>query len=79
MVWPCEEKERGAHSERNDRCGHTTSSSSQLPTREKKKRREGGKPKMARCVMEEEANQIYRRAQMTGHARDEERRRRLTD
>ena len=29
MVWPCEENERGAHSEKNARCGNT---------REKKKR-----------------------------------------
>ena len=29
MVWPCEEIERGAHSEKNARCGYT---------REKKKR-----------------------------------------
>ena len=39
VVRPCEENERGAHSENNARCGHT---------REKKKR--DAKPKMARCV-----------------------------
>ena len=36
---PCEENERGAHSEKNARCGHT---------REKKKR--ATKPKMEICV-----------------------------
>ena len=36
---PCEENERGAHSEKNARCGHT---------REKKKRVD--KAKMERCV-----------------------------
>ena len=36
---PCEENERGAHSEKNARCGHT---------REKKKR--AAKPKMERCL-----------------------------
>ena len=39
VVRPCEENERGAHSEKNARCGHT---------REKKKR--AAKPKMDRCV-----------------------------
>ena len=39
VVRPCEENERGAHSEKNDRRGHT---------REKKKR--AAKPKMERCV-----------------------------
>ena len=39
VVRPCEENERGAHSENNDRRGHT---------REKKKR--AAKPKMERCV-----------------------------
>ena len=34
VVWPCEENERGAHSEKNAKCGHT---------REKKKR--AAKPK----------------------------------
>ena len=76
----CEENERGAHSEKNTRCGHT---------RDKKKR--AAKPKMERCVyerydrggvergqrnkhgrMEEEANQLYRRPQMMGQAREEE-------
>ena len=78
---PCEENERGAHSEeKNARCGHTG---------EKKVR--AAKPKMERCVperydrsgsergqhnkhgrMEEEANQLYRRPQMMGQARYEE-------
>ena len=80
MVRPCEENERGAHSEKNVRYRHT---------RENKKR--AAKPKMERCVlerydtgrvergkrnkqgnMEKEANQLYRRPQMTGQARDEE-------
>ena len=39
VVRPCEENERGAHSEKNARCGHT---------REKKKR--APKPMMERCV-----------------------------
>ena len=39
VVRPCEENERGAHSEKNARCRHT---------REKKKR--AAKPKMERCV-----------------------------
>ena len=39
LVRPCEENERGAHSEKNARCRHT---------REKKKR--AAKPKMERCV-----------------------------
>ena len=39
VVRPCEENERGAHSEKNARCRHT---------REKKKR--VAKPKMERCV-----------------------------
>ena len=39
VVGPCEENERGAHSEKNAGCGHT---------REKKKR--AAKPKMERCV-----------------------------
>ena len=41
VVRPCEEDERGAHSETNARCRHT---------REKKKR--VAKPKMERCVYE---------------------------
>ena len=40
MVRPCEENERGAHSEKNARCGHT---------RETKK---AAKHKMERCVKE---------------------------
>ena len=39
VVRPCEENERGAHSEKNARCRHT---------REKKKR--AAKPNMERCV-----------------------------
>ena len=39
VVRPCEENERGAHSETNARCGHTG---------EKKKR--AAKSKMERCV-----------------------------
>ena len=39
VVWPCEENERGAHSEEIARCAHT---------REKKKR--AVKLKMERCV-----------------------------
>ena len=39
VVRPCDEHERGAHSEKNARCGHS---------REKKKR--AAKPKVARCV-----------------------------
>ena len=80
MVSPCEENERGAHSEKNVRCGHTGA--------EKKRT---AKPTMERCMqerhdrsgserrqhdkqgsMEEEANQLYRRPQMTGQAREEE-------
>ena len=41
VVRPCEENERGAHSEKNARCGNT---------REKKKR--AAKPKMARRMQE---------------------------
>ena len=41
MVAPCEENERGAHSEKNVRCGDTV---------EKKKRM--AKPKMERCMQE---------------------------
>ena len=41
MVRPCEENGRGAHSEKNARCGHT---------RENKKR--AAKIKMKRCVSE---------------------------
>ena len=41
VVRPCEEIERGAHSEKNARCGHT---------REKKKR--DAKPKMERRIQE---------------------------
>ena len=56
MVRPCEENERGAHSEKNARCRHT---------REKKKR--AAKPKMANACkkdntqgrMEEESNQLW--------------------
>ena len=40
-VRPCEENERGAHSEKNARCGHT---------REKKKR--AAKPNVYRCMQE---------------------------
>ena len=80
MVRPCEENERGAHSEKNARCGNT---------REKKKR--AAKPKMERRMqerhdrggsergqdnkqgsMEEYHHQLYRRPQMTGQAREEE-------
>ena len=80
MVRPCEENERGAHSEKNVRCGHT---------REKKKR--VAKPKMERRMqerhdkggsergqvnkqgsMEEYDHQPYRQPQMTGQAREEE-------
>ena len=39
VVWPRDEDERGAHSEKNARCGHT---------REKKKR--VAKPKVERCL-----------------------------
>ena len=39
VVRPCKENERGAHSEKNVRCGHTG---------EKKER--AAKPKMERCV-----------------------------
>ena len=39
VVRPCEENERGTHSEKNARCRHT---------REKKKR--AAKPKMERCL-----------------------------
>ena len=39
VVRACEEKKRGAYSEKNARCGHT---------REKKKRE--AKPKVERCV-----------------------------
>ena len=74
VVRPCEENERGAHSEKNARCGHT---------REKKER--PAKPKMKRRTqdrhdrggsergqankqgsMEEYHRQLYRRPQMTG-------------
>ena len=41
VVRPCEENERGAHSEKNVRCGHI---------REKKNRAD--KPKMERCMQE---------------------------
>ena len=41
VVRPCEENERGAHGEKNARCGHT---------REKKKR--AANPKMGRCMYE---------------------------
>ena len=80
VVRPCEENERGAHSEKNARCGHTG---------EKKKR--AAKPKVERCMlerhdksgsgrrqskkqgsMEEEDRHIYGRPQMTGQAREEE-------
>ena len=80
MERSCEENERGAHSEKNVRCGHTG---------EKKKRTT--KPTMERCMqerhdksgserrqhdkqgrMEEYDHQLYRRPQMTGHAREEE-------
>ena len=40
MVRPCDENERGAHSEKNARCGHT---------KEKKKR--AAKPKTERCML----------------------------
>ena len=75
-----EENKRGAHSEKNARCGHT---------RVKKKR--AAKPKMGRRMqerhvrggsergqdkkqgsMEEYDHQLYRRPQMTGYAREEE-------
>ena len=80
MVRPCEENERGAHGEKNARCGNTT---------EKKKR--AAKPKMERRMqerhdrdgyergqdniqgsMEEYHHQLYRRPQMTGQASEEE-------
>ena len=80
VVRPCDEDERGAHSEKNARCGNT---------RQKKKR--AAKPKMERRMqerhdrgwsergqhdkqgsMEEYDHQLYRRLQMTGQARDEE-------
>ena len=80
VVRPCEENVRGAHSEKNARCGHT---------RENKKR--AAKPKMERRMqerhdtrgsergqynkqgrMEEYHHQLYRRPQMTGQAREEE-------
>ena len=80
MVRPCGENERGAHSEKNVRCGHTG---------EKKKRT--ANPTMKRCMqerhdrggsergqndkqgrMDEAAKQLYRRPQMTGQAREEE-------
>ena len=80
MIRPCEENERGAHSEKNVRCGHTG---------EKKKRT--AKPTMERCMqerhdrggsergqhdkqgsMEEYDHHLYQRPQMTGQAREEE-------
>ena len=79
MVRPCEENERGAHSEKNARCGHT---------REKKAR--AAKPRMERRMqerhdrggsergqenkqgsMEEYHHQLYRRPKMSGQAREE--------
>ena len=41
VVRPCEENEKGAHSDKNVRCGHT---------REKKKRT--AKPTMERCMQD---------------------------
>ena len=41
MIRPCDENERGAHREKNARCGHTG---------EEKKR--AAKPKMERCMQE---------------------------
>ena len=80
VVRPCEKNERGAHSEKNARCGNT---------REKKKK--AAKPKMERRMqerhdsdgsesgqynkqgsMEEYHHQLYRLPQMTGKAREEE-------
>ena len=85
VVRPCEENERGAHSVKNARCGHT---------RELEKKKRAAKlanAKMERCMqerydrggtergqrnkqgsMEEEDKQLYRRPQMTGQAREEE-------
>ena len=52
MVRPCEENERGAHSEKNVRCGNTG---------EKKKRT--AKPTVERCMQERHDKSGYERGQ----------------
>ena len=64
MIRPCEEYERGAHSE-NDRCGHTREEPYERSRVERGQHNEQGR-------MEEEANQPILRPQMTGQARDEQ-------
>ena len=82
MVRPCEENERGAHShsEKNVGCGHTgekkkrTAKPSMERCMQERHDRSGSErgqhDKQGR--MEEEANQLYQRPQMTGQAREEE-------
>ena len=80
VAQPCEENERGAHSEKNARCGHT-----------REKKMNAAKPKMERRMqeihdrggsergqdnkqgsMEEYHHQLYRRPQVTRQDRGEE-------
>ena len=80
VVRQSEENERGAHSEKNARCGHTGG----------KKNKRVAKPKIERCLYIREiwqrhgykrttqrtgqngGSQLYRRPQLSGQARDEE-------
>ena len=61
VVRPCEENERGAHSEKNVRCGHTG---------EKKKRT--AKPTMEKCMQERHDRRGSERGQHDKQGRMEE-------
>ena len=80
MVRPCEDNERGAHSEENVRCGHTGEKKKRTatPTMERYMQERHGRGWSERGQhdkqgrIEEQTNQLYRRPQMTGQAREEE-------
>ena len=84
MVQPCEENERGAHSEKNARCGQTRKIRRKRPILIWKcackmdmieavlKEDNSHNATTERCRMEEADKQLYRRLQMMGQAREEE-------
>ena len=80
MVRPCEENERGAHSEKNAGCGHTWEKKNKAakPKMERRMQERHGRGGSERGhenkqgIMEDYDHQLYRRPQMTGEGREEE-------
>ena len=79
VVRPCEENERGAHSEKNARCGHTREKKKRaaklnMERRMQERHDRGGSGRgqyNKQCCLEEYHHQLYQRPQMTGQAREE--------